>query len=97
MLGIGKALAEKIEESERMAVASVEVHEALAGDTLEQEFKKLKPVDQSVEFKLLALKEKMNLQNSRALPGGAQGSGTTGGPRRIGAGDNSVKDVELDR
>ena len=90
-------MAEKIEESERMAVASVEVHEALAGDTLEQEFKKLKPVDQSVEFKLLALKEKMNLQNSRALPGGAQGGGATGGPRRIGAGDNSVKDVELDR
>jgi phage shock protein A len=94
-------MAEKIEESERMAIASAEVSEALSeGDTLEQEFKKLKPADQSVEFKLLALKEKMNLQNGRALPGGAQGGGSNsaaGGPRRLGAGDNTVKDVEIDR
>lgn len=93
-------MAGKIEENERMAVATAEVHEALnEGDTLEQEFKKLKPADQSVEFRLLALKEKMNLQNGRALPGGSTQSGgnNAGGPRRIGAGDGTVKDVEIDR
>src|SRR4051812_8102102 len=85
-------MAEKIEESERMAIASAEVSEALSeGDTLEQEFKKLKPADQSVEFRLLALKEKMNMQNGRALPGGSQSGGNNaGGPRRIGAGDGTV-------
>jgi phage shock protein A len=93
-------MAEKIEESERMAIASAEVSEALnEGDTLEQEFKKLKPADQSVEFRLLALKEKMNQTGNRALPGGnAAGNNAAGaGPRRIGAGDGTVKDVELDR
>ena len=57
-------MAEKIEESERMVAASVEVHEALnAGDTLEREFKALGAVtsDQSIEWKLLQLKEKMQL------------------------------------
>ena len=92
-------MAEKIEETERMAIASAEVSEALSeGDTLEQEFKKLKPADQSVEFRLLALKEKMNLQNGRALPGGSQSAGgSAGGTRRLGAGDGTVKDVEIDR
>jgi phage shock protein A len=91
-------MAEKIEESERMAIASTEVTEALSsGDTLEQEFKKLKPVDQSVEFRLLALKEKMNQSNNRTLPGGGSQGNAAGGPRRIGAGDGGNKDVELDR
>ena len=57
-------MAEKIEESERMVAASVEVHEALStGDTLEREFKALGAVnsDQSIEWKLLQLKEKMQL------------------------------------
>ena len=88
-------MAEKIEESERMAVASAEVTEALGGDTLEQEFKKLKPVDQGVEFKLLALKEKMG-QTGRALPGGASSGGTANQARRLGAGDGTIKDVEIE-
>ena len=86
-------MAEKIEESERMAIASSEVTEALSGDSLEEEFKKLKPADSSVEFRLLALKEKMGAQG-KALPG-AGGQTGTGGPRRLGAGDK-VPDVEID-
>jgi phage shock protein A len=57
-------MAERIEESERMVAASVEVHEALSsGDTLEKEFKALGAAqgDQSIEWKLLQLKEKMQL------------------------------------
>ncbi|HUP89812.1 MAG TPA: PspA/IM30 family protein [Longimicrobiales bacterium] len=57
-------MAEKIDEQERMAVATTEVHEALtAGDTLEKEFKALGAVsgDQTIEWKLLQLKEKMSL------------------------------------
>jgi phage shock protein A len=89
-------MAEKIEESERMAIAATEVTEALGGDTLEQEFKKLKPADSNVEFRLLALKEKMSA-GGRALPGSPGGnSQQSGGPRRIGAGEGPVKDVEID-
>ena len=57
-------IAEKVEESERMVAASVEIHESLnAGDTLEKEFKQLTAAagDQSIEWKLLQLKEKMQL------------------------------------
>lgn len=63
-------MAEKIEETERRAVATAEVHEALAGDTLEQEFQQLGSgsANESVEWKLLALKEKMGLAGH--LPSG---------------------------
>ena len=59
-------MAEKIEESERRALASAEVTESLAGDSLEKEFAKLKPATENVEFRLLELKQKMGM-----LPGGA--------------------------
>jgi phage shock protein A len=65
-------MAEKIDEQERMAVATTEVHEALtAGDTLEREFKQLTvgSSNESIEWKLLQLKEKMSLG-----PGGAAAS-----------------------
>src|SRR5687768_6881693 len=55
-------IAEKIEETERVTAASIEIHEVLnAGDTLEKEFTKLSAgsANESVEWKLLALKEKM--------------------------------------
>jgi phage shock protein A len=65
-------MAEKIEESERMVAASVEVHEAITtGDTLEREFKALGAVagEQTIEWKLLQLKEKMQLgTGSNAKP-----------------------------
>src|SRR5688500_13091832 len=65
-------MTEKIEETERRSIAMVEVHEALTGDTLEQQFAQLSSGanDQSVEWKLLALKEKMGLASSGALTSG---------------------------
>jgi len=84
-------MAEKIEESERRALASAEVSESLSGDTLEQEFQRLKPADQSVEFRLLELKQKMGL----TLPAGQAG----GNAKRLGAGDNGdsvVRDAEIE-
>ncbi|MEX0891434.1 MAG: PspA/IM30 family protein [Gemmatimonadota bacterium] len=70
-------MAEKIEESERRLMASAEVHEALTGDTLEREFKELgaASADESVEWKLLQLKERMGLPPAgtaerKALTGG---------------------------
>ncbi len=67
-------MAERIEETERRALAAAEVTEALSGDSLEQEFQRLKPADQSVEYRLLQLKERMGLpapgSQRAALPGG---------------------------
>ena len=76
-------MAERIEESERIVAAQVEVHEAITtGDTLEQQFKQLNAAagDQSIEWKLLQLKEKMQLGSGGAKPqqalkpGGSQGT-----------------------
>lgn len=70
-------MAEKIEESERRLMAASEVHEALTGDTLETEFKQLgaASADESVEWKLLQLKERMGLPSA----GGAERKALTGG------------------
>jgi len=70
-------MAERIEETERRALAAAEVTETLAGDTLEQEFAKLKPAGDSVEFRLLQLKEQMGMlaaggTERAALPDGSR-------------------------
>ncbi len=52
--------AEKIEDSERKALAAAEVTETLSGDTLEKQFAQLETAD-SVDQRLLALKERMGL------------------------------------
>jgi phage shock protein A len=54
-------MAEKIEETERRALAAAEVSESLGGDHLEQEFQKLKPASDAVEYRLLQLKERMGM------------------------------------
>jgi phage shock protein A len=56
-------MAEKIEESERRSLAQAEVNEALAGDTLEQDFLRLEAGygDTGVEDRLMALKKEMGL------------------------------------
>ncbi|NIP78152.1 MAG: PspA/IM30 family protein [Gemmatimonadetes bacterium] len=60
-------VADKIEESERKALASAEVTEALTGDTLETEFKQLEGGD-DVEARLAALKREMGLPSGRETP-----------------------------
>jgi phage shock protein A len=84
-------MADKIEESERRALAAAEVSESLSGDTLEQEFQRLKPANESVEFRLLELKQKMGL----SLPAGQAG----GSAKRLGTGDADdalVRDAEIE-
>jgi phage shock protein A len=84
-------MADKIEESERRALAAAEVSESLSGDTLEQEFQRLKPADQSVEFRLLELKQKMGLK----LPAGSSDSAA----KRLGTGEHEdalVRDAEIE-
>jgi phage shock protein A len=58
-------VAEKIEEGERKALASVEVTEALTGDTLETEFKRLEGGSDDVEQRLAALKQQMGLPSGQ--------------------------------
>ena len=85
-------IAEKVAESERMVAASVEVHEALSsGDQLEKQFKQLTAAasDQSIEWKLLQLKEKMQLGSGGAKPQQALKPGTS-------QGTHIVKDAELE-
>lgn len=53
-------MAEKIEDSERKALAAAEVTESLSGDSLEKQFTQLETGD-SVDEKLLALKQRMGL------------------------------------
>jgi phage shock protein A len=84
-------MADKIEESERRAVAAAEVSEVLSGDTLEQQFQQLKPANESVEFRLLELKQKMGM----SLPAGQSG----GNAKRLGTGTSEsgpVRDAEIE-
>jgi phage shock protein A len=101
-------MAEKIEESERRTLAAAEVTEALRTDTLEEEFKRLQPAEENVEFRLLQLKERMGLpsggaQQRAALPGGAASSGANGPVRQsvqqrtaTGGEEGIVKDAQLE-
>ena len=75
-------MAEKIEENERVTLASAEVTEALsAGDTLEQEFTRLGAGSSAtVEARLLQLKQSMGV----SLPSGQ------GAPKALGAGNGSA-------
>ena len=98
-------MAEKIQDTERRALASAEVAETLSGDTLEQEFTKLKPATESVEFRLLELKQKMGVSlpsgGRTALPGGSADTGNAqAGTRRLGTGspkdDDIIQDAEIE-
>jgi phage shock protein A len=88
-------MAERIEETERRALAAAEVSEVLVGDSLEDEFRQLAPAAENVEARLLQLKERMGLPaggsaGRAALPGGSSSSAANGEE------DGEVKDAELD-
>jgi len=96
-------MAEKIEESERRALAAAEVTEVLVGDSLEDEFKKLKPsaTGESVEFRLLQLKERMGVLSAGAaerpaLPDGSSKGDRASVPRMTGDEDGLVRDAEVE-
>ena len=95
-------MAEKIEESERRALAAAEVSETLSGDTLEREFARLQGQD-AVEQRLAALKQRIGLPagpaaRPAALPGGAN-AGQPGDPPRLrpaGVEEGETRDAELE-
>jgi phage shock protein A len=92
-------MAEKIDEQERMAVATTEVHEALTqGDTLEREFKQLTvgSSNESIEWKLLQLKEKMSLGSGGAASSKGALSPGQSQPNAVTRHDGIVKDAELE-
>jgi phage shock protein A len=84
-------MAEKIEETERRALAAAEVTEVLTGDSLEDEFQRLKPSAESVDFRLLQLKERMGLP-----AGGAKADRALPGARAEGDENGLVRDAELE-
>lgn len=102
-------MAQKIEHTERLALASAEVSEELSGDPLEKQFKALESSSGSedIEYRLLEMKQKMGLSlpagapaaGGQSLPGTAQaggralGAGAAGAP--AGPQDPSVSDAEL--
>jgi phage shock protein A len=78
-------MAEKIEQTERRAIAAAELQEEFSGDALTKQFEALEYRGTS-DQQLLALKQRMGL-----LPGGS-------GPdsnRRLGAGGETVHDAEV--
>src|SRR3954470_9972836 len=77
-------MAEKIEATERKALAAAELNEEVSGDFLARQFEALEYKGSS-EQQLLELKTKMGLVN----PGSSAGS------KQLGTGRNDVRDAEL--
>jgi phage shock protein A len=102
-------MAQKIEHTERLALAAAEVSEELSGDPLEKQFKALESSSGSedIEYRLLEMKQKMGLSlpagapatGGQALPGTAQPGGLALGAGAAAGGsrpaDPSVSDAEL--
>jgi phage shock protein A len=101
-------MAQKIEHTERLALASAELSEELSGDPLEKQFKALESSSGSedIEYRLLEMKQKMGLalpagapaSAGQSLPGtvqGALGAGAAGGAQPGRPQDASVHDAEL--
>lgn len=77
-------MAQKIEHTERLALASAELSEELSGDPLEKQFKALEAgtTSDDLEYRLLEMKQKMGL----ALPPGASAAA----PAQLGAGASAA-------
>jgi hypothetical protein len=81
-------MVEKVEESERKALAAAEVTEDLEGDDLSREFAMLEGsgAETDVDEKLLALKRDMGLIGPAS---------STEEPKALGAGEVEVADAEI--
>jgi phage shock protein A len=100
-------MAERIENTERMALASAEISDEISGDPLDREFKALEAGGgaQDMDDKLLALKQQMGIlpppppADAGRLGNGEAarqlGSGQGGQPAAAGAGAGQVRDAEL--
>jgi phage shock protein A len=78
-------MAEKIEQTERKALAAAELQEEFSGDSLAKQFESLE-YRGTADQQLLALKQRMGL-----LPSGANDNST----RQLGAGKETVHDAEV--
>jgi phage shock protein A len=76
-------MAEKIEATERKALAAAELQEEFSGDTLAKQFEALE-YHGTADQQLLALKQRMGL-----LPGGANRA------KQLGTGNDAVHDAEV--
>jgi phage shock protein A len=98
-------MAQKIEHTERLALAAAEVSEELSGDPLEKQFKALEASSGSedIEYRLLEMKQKMGIalpagapaQGGQSLPGTAQGGLALGAGSAGGGAQPGVSDAEL--
>jgi phage shock protein A len=86
-------MSQKIEQNERLALASAEVTEELGTDRLEKEFKQLEVSDGS-DARLLDLKRKMGLLPPAAEDEGKELSSGEESRRQIGSG-GPVRDADL--
>jgi phage shock protein A len=77
-------MAEKIEQTERRALAAAELNEEVSGDTLARQFEALE-YKGSADQQLIELKTKMGLI----------GAGGGAAAKRLGRGDGQVRDAEL--
>jgi phage shock protein A len=89
-------MAQKIEHTERLALAAAEVSEELSGDPLEKQFKALEAgnTSEDIEYRLLEMKQQMGLSlppgapaAQPALPGQGQGQQQS---RQIGTGASAA-------
>jgi phage shock protein A len=78
-------MAQKIEHTERLALAAAEVSEELSGDPLEKQFKALESSSGSedIEYRLLEMKQKMGLSLPAGAPA-ATGTSLPGTPAQAG-------------
>ncbi len=83
-------VADKIEDSERKALASAEVTEALTGDTLETQFKQLEGGGDDVDRRLAALKKEMGLPSGNSTPA------LTSGAARADEEDGEVHEAQIE-
>lgn len=86
-------MAQRIEQNERLALASAEVTEELGSDHLETEFKRLE-IGDDADARLIEMKRKMGLlppaeEENRELKGGNSQA------RRLESGNGPVRDAEL--
>lgn len=89
-------IAQRVEETERLALASAEVTEELGTDHLEKEFKRLE-VNNDTDAKLLELKRKMGVLPPAAEPSRDELAAAAETRKQLGAGSSSgpVRDAEL--
>ncbi|MDB4950054.1 MAG: PspA/IM30 family protein [Gemmatimonadetes bacterium] len=102
-------MAERIEQNERLALASAEVSDAITGDPLDREFKALEKGGgpEEMDYKLIALKQQMGIlpppppADSARLGNGdaarqlGTGAGGASQPAPSTAGGQQVRDAEL--